>query len=161
MLAVTRIVLVLFMAIRISMLFLVMMMVIIIFHHNHFGRRRYRNGSHGFDGRGIALAHSLANGGTRRAANTRTNDSAGLAAYRLTNCGTGRATHRTTHNSAGLAFALRGYSRTDATANRTADDRTGFTTNSLANCRACRSAYTAANSGLDGTIFGHCMTGCQ
>ena len=149
------------MAIRISMLFLVVMVVIIIFHHNHFGRRCYRNGSHGFDGRGIAFAHSLADGGTRRAAHTGPDDSTGLAAYRLANCGTGSSTHGTTHNSAGFAFTLGGYSRTDATANRTADDRTGFTTNGLADCGTCRSAYTAADSGLDGAIFGHCMAGCQ
>jgi len=156
----TRIVLVLFMAIRISMLPLVMM-VVIIFHHNHLGRRRHRNSRHGFDGRRIVFAHSLADGGTRCAAHTGPNDSTGLAANRLTNCGTGSTTHGATHNSAGLAFALRGYSRTHAAANCTTDDRTGFTANSLADCRARRSAYTAADSGLDGTIFGHCMTGGQ
>lgn len=156
----TRIVLVLLMAIRISMLFLVMM-VVIIFHHNHLGRRRYRNGCHGFDGRGTALAHGFSDCGTRRAANTRPNDSTGLATNRLTNCGTGSTTHGATHNSPGLAFALGGYSRTDAAANRTADDRTGFATNGLADCHACRSTHTTADSGLDGTIFGHCMTGSQ
>ena len=161
MFAVTRVVLILSMTIRMPALLIIMVMLVIIISHEDLGRSHWHGNGRFYRWGLVGFAHRLADCGACRTANPCADNRTGLAANRLAYRGTGSATHRAAYDSASLAFALRGHGRANTTAHCATHDSAGFTANRLANGSTRRGTHTAANCRLDGAIFGHCRAGHQ
>jgi hypothetical protein len=160
MLAVTGVVLILLMTIRMPAL-LVMVAMLIILNHDNLGRSNWHGNCRLNYRSSIGFAHRLANCGACCTTHACADNRTGLAAHRLSHRGTCSAAYRTAYDRAGLAFALRSYGRAYAATHRTSHNCAGFTANRLTDGSARRGTHATTDRRLDGAIFGHCRSGYQ
>jgi hypothetical protein len=113
----------------------------------------------------VVLRNTFTDNRTRRATDASPDQPTGFATHRLTYCGTCASTYRRPYYSTSLAATLCCHCSPCTTADRTANNTSGVTTNRLTNRGAGYSTYATAD-GRSGIAIGrHYMTcskqGCQ